>query len=74
MATGNVTITSADIGPGNAIAALSVPDVREIRYDFPGDRLQIIKKNGEVLDLDYSTQATITHVISAGVATITYAK
>ena len=74
MATGNVVITSADIGPGNSIAALNVNDIRELRYDFPGDRLQIIKKDGELIDLDYDTLATITHVIAASVATITLSK
>lgn len=74
MATGNVVITTADTGPGRSIAALNVNDIKELRYDFPGDRLQIIKKDGKLIIIDYSTLATITHAISAGVATITLAK
>lgn len=74
MSVGNMVLTSADIGPGDAVASLNLNGVRELRYNFPDDRLQIILDNGKTRDFDYSTIATITHVISAGVATVTFAK
>ena len=70
MSTGNVTVT-ADIGPGNSVSGLVLNGVRELRYDFPDDRLQVILADGMVRNFDYSTIATITHVISGGVATVT---
>jgi len=70
MATGNVTIT-ADIGPGESVTALVVNDVRELRYDFPGDRLQLVLANGKIQNYDYDNVATITHTISGSVATVT---
>ena len=69
-----MVLTSADIGPGGSVASLNINGVRELRYDFPGDRLQIILDNGKTRDFDYSTIVTITHVIAAGVATVTFAK
>lgn len=72
--TGNIVLTSADIGPGESVAALTLSDVRELRYDFPNDRMQVILQDGSIRNFDYSTLATITHVIAAGVATVTVAK
>ncbi len=74
MSVGNVVLTSADIGPGGSVASLNLNGVREIRYDFPDDRLQIMLANGKVRSFDYSTLVTITHTIAAGVATVTFAK
>ncbi len=74
MSVGNIVRTSADIGPGDSVASLNLSGVRELRYNFPDDRLQIILSNGKTRDFDYSTIATITHVISSGVATVTFAK
>ena len=70
MSTGNLTVT-ADIGPGNSVTSLVLSGVRELRYDFPDDRLQVILADGTIRNFDYSTVSTITHVISAGVATVT---
>ena len=70
MSVGNCTVT-ADIGPGEAVSAIVLSGVRELHYDFPDDRLQIMLSDGKVRSFDYSTIATITHTISAGVATVT---
>jgi len=74
MSVGNMVMTSADIGPGNAVASVNFDGVRELRYNFPDERLQLILANGKTRDFDYSTIATITHTIAAGVATVTIAK
>ena len=73
MSTGNITVT-ANIGPGNSVTGLVLNNVRELRYDFPNDRLQVILQDGMIRNFDYSTIATITHVIAASVATITLSK
>ena len=70
MSVGNITIT-ADTGPELSVSALVLSDVRSLHYDFPSERLQITLGDGVVQHYDYSTIATITHTISAGVATIT---
>lgn len=70
MSVGNMIVT-ADIGPEKSVTALALSGVRELRYDFPSDRLQITLANGKVKSFDYSTIATVTHSISSGVATVT---
>jgi len=69
MATGNLTVT-ADIGDGRSVTALVFNDVREVRIDYPADRLQLILANGKVFNFDWSTIATFTHTISGSVDTV----
>lgn len=70
MSVGNVTIT-ADIGPGNSVTSLVLNDVRDLRFNFNQNRLQVILQNGKTRDFDFSTISTITHSISSAVDTIT---
>jgi len=72
MSSANLTLTGKT-GPNQQITAGSFPGVKSITFDIDRNVIQFKYGNApeRVLDFDYAITATVTYVITAGVATIT---
>ncbi len=66
----NVTITAA-AGAGLSASADSFNSIQRIEYDIDKEMIFITLSDGRVAEYPYDAIATVTHVITAKVATIT---
>jgi len=66
----NVTIT-APSGAGLAGVTDVFNNIRSIEYQIDRAIVSITESNGHVVEYEYGTVATVTHVIANNVATIT---